>query len=365
MNQDYPSQSDRDEDDDNGLTLSELGSLLNHRRWPILGSAVLGGIVGVAAIFLVPPTFTAKTLVMPPQQNQGAAAALGSLGALAGLAGGVGLKTPGDQYVALMQSAMVTDEIIKRFELQKVYDEKYQSEAQKQLEKNTKIALGKKDGLIVVEVDDKDPERAAAIANAYVDGLRKLTNTLAVSEAQQRRKFFEQHLGSTKDKLIEAQVALLKSGITPDSIKAEPKSAAEGYAKLRAEIMSIETRLQVSRQVLTDNAPEIIQQKAALSEMKAELTRMESESQQGSGVGYVGKYREYKYQEMLYDMFARQYELARVDESKEGGLIQVVDVARAPDRKSKPKNALIMLASVVTPLVLAIVWVLLARRPKP
>jgi uncharacterized protein involved in exopolysaccharide biosynthesis len=93
---------------------------------------------------------------------------------------------------------------------------------------------------------------------------------------------------------------------------------------------------------------------------------MESESQQGSGVGYVGKYREYKYQEMLYDMFARQYELARVDESKEGGLIQVVDVARAPDRKSKPKNALIMLASVVTPLVLAIVWVLLARRrPKP
>lgn len=365
MNQEFHSRPGQQDDDDAGLTLGELGTLLFSRRWLIIGSALLGGLIGVAAIFLLPPTFTARTLVMPPQQNQGAAAALGSLGALAGLAGGMGIKTPGDQYVALMQSAMVTDEIIKRFELQTVYDEEYQSETLKRLEKNTKIALGKKDGLLVIEVDDKDPQRAADIANAYVEGLRKLTNTLAVSEAQQRRKFFEQQLGATKEKLIEAQVALLQSGLTPDSIKAEPRSAAESYAKLRAEIMSIETRLQASRQVLTDSAPEVIQQKSALASLKTELNRMETESQQSSGVGYVGKYREYKYQEMLYDMFARQYELARVDESKEGGLIQVVDVARAPDRKSKPKNSLIVLASVVAPVVMVMVWALLAGRPKP
>lgn len=352
------------DDDESGMTLGELGALLFDRRWLLVSSVLLGGVIGAAAIFFVPPVFTAKTIVMPPQQNQGAAAALGSLGALAGLAGGMGVKTPGDQYVALMQSAMVTDELISRFSLQSVYDEDFHSETRKRLEKNTKIALGKKDGLIVIEVDDKDPKRAADIANAYVEGLRKLTNTLAVSEAQQRRIFFEQHLATTKDKLIEAQVVLLKSGITPDSIKAEPKSAAEGYAKLRAEIMSMETRLQVSRQMLTDNAPEVLQQKSALASLRAELTRMESESQQGTGVGYVGKYREYKYQEMLYDMFARQYELARVDESKEGGLIQVVDVARAPDRKSKPKNSLILLVSISVPLVVALAWALLVRRQK-
>jgi uncharacterized protein involved in exopolysaccharide biosynthesis len=360
-----------DDEDDDGMTLGDLVSLLVGQRLLLLGSLVLGGLIGVAAIFLIPPTYTARSLVMPPQQNQGGASQLGSLGALAGLAGGLGVKTAGDQYVALMQSAAVTDALIDRFKLQEVYDEKYRSEAVKQLDKNTRIVLGKKDGLIVIEVDDRNPERAASIANAYVEGLRKLTNTLAVSEAQQRRHFFEQHLATTKQKLIEAQVNLLGSGLSPDSIKAEPRSAAEGYAKLRAEIMAVETRLQMLRQTLTESAPEIAQQKAALASMRAELVRMESAQQKGGpdgadglgNAGYIAKYREYKYQEMLYDMFAKQYELARVDESKEGALIQVVDAARAPDRKSKPKNSLVMGASIGGALLLAIV-VVLVRRPK-
>lgn len=370
MNTDHPLTGHDGEADSDGMTLGELVSLLLGQRLLLLGSLVLGALIGVAAIFLIPPTYTARMLIMPPQQNQGASSALGSLGALAGLAGGLGVKTAGDQYVALMQSAAVTDGLIDRFKLQDVYDEEYRSEAVKRLDRNTRITLGKKDGLIVVEVDDRNPERAAALVGAYVDGLRRLTNTLAVSEAQQRRQFFEQHLAATKNRLIEAQVDLLGSGLSPDAIKAEPRTAAEGYARLRAEIMAMETRLQMMRQSLTDAAPEVVQQKAALASARVELARIESVQQKdGAGTeglgraGYVAKYREYKYQEMLYDMFAKQYELARVDESKEGGLIQVVDAARVPDRKSKPKNSIVMAVSIGGALLLAII-VVLVRRPR-
>jgi uncharacterized protein involved in exopolysaccharide biosynthesis len=308
--------------------------------------------VALGVTYLIPPTYTASTTFMPPQQSQSAAAsALASLGPLASLAGGAaGGKSSGEQYVALMQSVTVSDRLIEQFKLMEVYSEKFRVDARHELGKNVRISLGKKDGLISVEVDDHVPQRAADIANRYVDELRRVTGSLAVTEAQQRRVFFEQQLKQGRDRLVQAQQALQASGFNLNALKAEPKAAAEGYAKMKAEVTGAEIRLQALRGTMTDSSPEVRQQQVALNAMREQLAKVEAATQVSGGPDYVSRYRDFKYQEALFEVYARQFELARVDESREGALIQVVDPATPPERKSKPKRGI---AAVITTLATA------------
>jgi uncharacterized protein involved in exopolysaccharide biosynthesis len=341
-----------DEEPDDGVSLLDLMIPLAERwRLLVFGPIVLA-LLAYGIAWLLPPTFTARTVFLPPQQQQSAAAsALANLGALAGLAGGsMGIKTPADQYVALMQTVTIENVLIDRFKLMVVYDARYRESARKELESNTRIAVGKKDGLISVEVDDKDAQRAADIANAYVDELRKLTDRLALTEAQQRRVFFEAQMQQTRDRLTKAQQTLQASGFDVGAIKAEPRAAAEGYARLQAEVTAAEVRLQTIRRSLADSAPEVQQQQAALSALRGQLQKLEAATPRDSGPGadYVSKYREFKYQETLFELFSRQYELARLDESREGALIQVVDKAAPAERRSKPRRALIALGALFT-----------------
>jgi len=337
-------------DDSPELSLLDLIKILTGHWKLIIFGPLLAGLSAFGILSFIPPTFTARTTLLPPQQQQSSAsAALSQLGALAGLAAGTaGVKNPADQYVALMQSVTVSERIIDEFKLMDVYGVKYRQDARKELANNVQINAGKKDGLITVEVDDHDRDRAAGIANAYVDGLRHVTSTLAVSEAQQRRAFFETQLQQTKDKLIRAQIALQGSGISQGTLRAEPKAAAEGYARLRAELTSAEIRLQTMQRMLAENSPELLQQQAMLTALRGEVRRLEQQdTRSGQSDEYVNKYREFKYQETLFDLFARQYELARLDESREGALIQVLDAATPPERKSKPKRGMVTLATMV------------------
>ena len=245
---------------------------------------LLAGSVAVGGSFLVAPIYTATTTLLPPQQQQSAAAgALASLGVLAGLAGG-GARSPGELYVSLMLSTTTTDRLIDEFKL--------------------------------------------------------------MEEAQERRQFFETQLQRTKDKLTAAQVALQSSGFTVEALRAEPKAAAESYAKLRAELTTAEVRLQAARGGLTDAAPEARQLQEVVLALRAQLAKSEaSRDTQVQGPDYLSKYREFKYQEVLFELMARQFELARVDESREGALIQVVDVALPPERKTRPKRSMYGLAA--------------------
>jgi uncharacterized protein involved in exopolysaccharide biosynthesis len=316
-----------------------LRALAGEWRLLVFGP-LLVGLAALGVTYLIPPTYTARTSFLPPQQQQsGSAAALASLGALAGLAGGAaGMKSPADQYVALMQSASVADRLIDQFKLVDVYEKKFRVDARNELARQVRIAVGKRDGLISVEVDDDSPERAAQMANQYVEELRRLTSVLAVSEAQQRRAFFERELTQTRDKLAAAQQALQASGFSPGALKAEPKAAADGYARLRAEVTAAEVRMMTLRSSRAEQAPELQQAQATLGALRGELARAERTTQVADGPNYIGKYREFKYQEVLFDLYARQFEMARVDESREGALIQVVDPATPPERRSKPQR---------------------------
>ena len=333
---------DTAEDDEISL-LDLLQTIVDNLRLLIIGPLVVG-LAALGISFAVPPTFTATVKFLPPQQQQSAAASmLASLGGLGGLAGAAaGLKNPADQYLAFMKSNSVQDELIERFKLQERYETKFKDDTRLTLTANARASSGK-DGIISIQVDDKDPQFAADLANAHVDELQKLLARLAVTEAQQRRAFFEKQLTQVKDKMIAAELALKGTGVNSSVLKSNPTSAVAAVAALKAQVTAQEVKVGAMRGYLAETAPDFKQAMNELANLRTQLAKQEKDepaSTAGQG-DYVAKYREFKYQETLFELFAKQFEVAKIDESREGAVIQVLDAAQPPERKSKPKKALI------------------------
>lgn len=372
------------ETDEAGL-LDLLIVLAKHKRL-VLGVPLVAAVATAIITLFLPNIYTGTTRILPPQQSASAASALlnqlgGGLGGLLGAAGGaaLGVRNPNDLYIGMLKSRTVADSLISRFELGKVYGEDRPSDIRKRLEKETTIGAGR-DGIIAIEVDDKDPKRAADLANGYVDELRKLTKVLAVTEASQRRLFFEQQLLQAKDSLTAAEIAarqgLQKGGIA--QVDAQGRSMIAVTARLRAEISAKEVQLGAMRTFAAEGNPELQRTQQELESLRRELSRVEGsspltalgkgESSGGSGLDNLSRLRDVKYYEFLYELLAKQYELAKIDEAKDSVVIQVVDVAIPPDRKSKPLRALIVVLVGLTVGFVMVLWVLIrewAERAQP
>jgi uncharacterized protein involved in exopolysaccharide biosynthesis len=357
------SQSAVEEDDISLLDL--LVVLAEHWKLLVFGP-LAAGLAALGFTFVVDPIFTATARILPPQQQQSTAAMLAQqLGALAGLAGAAaGIKNPADQYVALLKSRSVADRLIERFDLLRVYEADFVQDARKTLDNRSSIKAGR-DGLITIDVDDEDPKRAAAIANAYVTELEELLKRLALTEAQQRRVFFERQLAQARDGLKRAQQALAASGIGESVLKVEPRAAAESVARLKAAVTAQEVKLAAMRGYLTDTSPDFRQAMQELSALRAQLARAEqADLQVGGGDAardYISRFRDFKYQETLFELMAKQYEIARLDEAREGALVQVVDAAVPPERRSRPKRALTAVLTTVAAGLVLTVYVFLRR----
>jgi uncharacterized protein involved in exopolysaccharide biosynthesis len=333
------------QDEDEISLLDLLQTIVDNLRLLVLGPLAVG-FAALGISFLIPPTYTAKTQFLPPQQQQSAAASmLASLGSLGGLAGAVGgIKNPADQFLAYMKSVTVQDALIDRFKLLDRYEAKTKTDARLALTSSVRATSGK-DGLISVEVDDKDPKFAADLANAHVEELGKLLGKLATTEAQQRRLFFEKQLTLAKEKLIQSEIELKATGVSGSVLKSNPASAVAAVAGLQAGVTAQEVKLGAMRGYLAETAPEFKQALNELANLKAQLAKQEKDTPANSNKtaqsDYVSKYREFKYNETLFELFAKQFEIAKVDESREGAVIQILDAAQPPERKSKPKKALI------------------------
>jgi len=330
-------------DDDDISLLDLLQAVVDNLRLLVFGP-LLAGLVALGIAFLIPPTYTAKVQFIPPKQQQSsAAAALSDLGVLGGAAGAIaGVKNPADQYAALARSRSVADALVEQFNLVKRYDKEFKEDALKSLANFTKVAVGAKDGLITIEFEDKDPTVAARICNAYVDELRKLLNRVALTEAQQRRVFFEKQVQDAKAGLVEAEQALKASGVDSSALKVTSTVALEGVARLKAQIAVQEVKLAAMRGYLAESAPDFLQGLRELAALRQQMIRADKD--EGVVIGksdYVAKFREFRYHETLLALYLRQFELARVDESREGAVIQVIDAAEPPERRSSPKRALL------------------------
>lgn len=339
------------QDDNSEVSLLDLLKVVfDNLRLLVLGPLAVG-LVALGITFAIAPTFSATTKFLPPQQQQSSASALlSSLGALGGLAGAAsGLKSPADQYIAFLKSRSIQDALIERFNLVERYSADLADDARLGLEANIKISSGK-DGLITIVASDYNPAFAAQLANAHLEELSKLLSRLAITEAQQRRQFFEKQLASAKENLIKAEQALKSSGVNSSALKASPVAAVEGLAKLKAAITAQEIKVASMRGYLTEAAPDFKQAQTELTAMRSQMVRAEKEEPVNSGSSgresdYIAKFRDFKYHETLFELFAKQYEMARVDESREGAVIQVLDVAKPPQRKAKPEKALIAMVA--------------------
>jgi tyrosine-protein kinase Etk/Wzc len=338
------------QDEDEISLLDLLHTIVDNLRLLVLGPLAMG-VTALGISFLIPPTYTAKTQFLPPQQQQSAAASmLASLGSLGGLAGAVGgIKNPADQYLAYMKSVTLQDSLIDRFKLLERYEAKTKTEARLELKENVRAASGK-DGLISVEVDDNDPKFAAELANAHVEELGKLLGKLATTEAQQRRLFFEKQLNQSKDKLIQSEIVLKATGVSGSVLKSNPASAVAAVAGLQAAVTAQEVKLGAMRGYLAETAPDFQQAVNELANLRAQLGKQEKDKPTSSSKAtiegdYITKYREFKYHETLFELFSKQFELAKVDEAREGATIQILDAAQPPERKSKPQKALIFIVT--------------------
>ncbi|AXE29396.1 hypothetical protein DK842_05455 [Chromobacterium phragmitis] len=347
---------------DNELDLlALLSTLLSYKLW-ILACTSLFGAIALIYCLSATPIFTASSSIMPPQQqSNGMSALLGQLGGLEGAAGGMaGLKNPNGLYIGMLKSRTIQDHLIKQLHLKERYGQKTQDGTRQTLAGQTNIANGK-DGLITISVDDPDPKFAAALANAYVEELKKLNQTLAVTDAAKRRLFFEQQLRQTKEQLNEAEIALRHTQEKTGLIQPEGQLPVivNSITQLRATVAAKEVQLEAMRSYATAQNPMYIRTEQELNGLREQLTKLETGKGNGSdlmvptgkvaqsGLEYLRRLREVKYQETIFDLLAKQYELAKIDEAKDSSLIQVLDPAVPPELKSRPKRSIIMVLSVL------------------
>jgi uncharacterized protein involved in exopolysaccharide biosynthesis len=316
-----------------------------HKRF-LFKCLLLAVIAAVLIAVFLPKKYEATTRLMPPQQSQSIAnAMLSQLGPLAALAGKeVGLHSNSDLYITLLKSRTVADGLIKNFSLMQVYGEKTLVDTRKRLEQQTEIQAGK-EGVISVAVRNRDPERAAALANGYVEELRQLTQTLAVTEAGRRRIFFEHEVQNTSEDLAKAELALKqtqeKTGML--QLDSQAKAMIEAYMGLRAQVAAKEAEVEAMRSFATPENPDLVRAQHELGALRVELGRFERGQNAGSvadvplskvpgaGLEYVRRLRELKYREALFELLIKQYEVARIDEAKDAAIIQVVDKAVRPE----------------------------------
>jgi tyrosine-protein kinase Etk/Wzc len=361
------------------VSVLDIAVLLSrHKRFIlrfVLGAAALATVVS----FLLPVRYEAKIVLLPPSQNSSMSSALlgqlGNLGSLASLAGGsLGIKNPADMYVSLLTSRTVEDAMIQRFGLMAEYHEKHMSDTRKEFESRTTVVAGMKDGLIRISVEDHDPKRAAELANGYVEEFRKLSASLAISEAARRRLFFEQQLQQAKDNLGRAEDAMKRTQQSTGvlQIDSQARSLIESAAVLRAQVVAKQVQIQGMRSFAADDNPSLILAKQELAALQTQLERMAGSQHDAgsdinlskgrvteSGMEYLSRLRDLKYYETVFGLLAKEFEIAKLDEAREGAIIQVVDAAVPPDKKSSPHRLLIVIAVTIFSVFVAAFWIVL------
>jgi len=332
---------------------------------PVALATGIAFLVGIVVSLLLPVSYTATTEIMTPQQTQQSTALLMSQLALnpsttsplSGASGGaLSLRNPNELYMGLLASRPIADGIIAEFGLTGVYHAGDMTAARKALADRTTVT-SEKSTLISISVTDTDKKRAADIANAYPEQLRALTKNLAVTEASQRRLFYEQRLKDAKEDLVSAELAFERiqkeKGLV--QLDAQTKSLIMSQADLHAQVAAKEVQLQALRSYSTEQNPEVQLLESQLASLQEESAKLEERGGSpnssgldladvaGAGAEYLRAEHELEYRQALFDLLLKQYDAARWDEARNAAVIQVVEEAIPPDRKSAPSRTVVVL----------------------
>lgn len=337
------------------LSLPLFFSILGRRKRSILLSGLVGLIVLAVFAYVQAPTYTATASFLPPESggSSGTMAMLSQISGLgaAGLLGGG--KSQAELCIGILKSHAVSDRLIERFDLMKLYKVKKLSAAEGILQGRSLFIPGTKDPLVNISVTDGNPVLARDLTNAYLDALQETSALLAVSESSQRRLFYEQRLVKEKDELANAEVGLKQveeqTGVVAPA--GQTMSHIQAQAQAQAQITEREVRLASLLNIETEENPEVIGLRREIGSLREHLRQTEkgTNSDEPSTaqmpalqLEYVRKARDVKYHEALFEILSKQYEAAKLDESRDAPL-QVLDRATTPDSKSGPHRTLLML----------------------
>ena len=365
----------------------KLRLLWDSRR--LLSRAVaVGLVVGTLLALLLPKRFESTTQLMPPdsQSSSGLAMLLamgvgGQSGGASSIAGDLlGVKSTGALFIGILRSRAVEDRLVDRFDLRKVYWVRLQETARRKLIENTSISEDRKSGIITLRVSDRDPQRAAAMAKAYVEELNRLVIQVSTSAARREREFLEQRLKSVQLDLEDAEkeFSQFASKNSTLDIKEQAKAMVEAAATLEGNLIAAKAELEGLKQVYTDNNVRVRSVKARIAELQKQMDKVggkgESTTAAGSaqddrmypsirklpllGVTYADLYRRTKVQEAVFGALTQQYELARVQEVKDTPNVKVLDEAQVPEKKSFPPRLLIIFLCTFLALAGAMVFTL-------
>lgn len=350
-------------DDEGQFDLLDLLFVMAKRKRLIIG-ITLGSALLIAVIsFLMPPVYLAETKILSPQVNTSMnAQLLNQIGAASGLLGVVpGVKSPNELYIGLLKSRPVLDHVIDRFDLMRLYDVKFREDARRSLLKNIKARNDLKSGIITIGIEDKDPKRSADMANALIEELRVMNKGLSVTEAAQRRLFFEEQLKEAKDSLSKAEDAMKgfqeKTGAV--KIDAQADAIIGGISQLMAQIAAKDVQVRVMRTYSTPQNPDILRAEEELKGMRDQLSKLESKSEGTSvmvptgnmpstGTQYVRLMRDLKFNETLYELLFGQFQAAKIDEARDAAVIQVIEKAVPPEKRSRPKRRLMVILAIIS-----------------
>jgi uncharacterized protein involved in exopolysaccharide biosynthesis len=328
---------------------------------------------------ILPKEYEAVARIYPSQQgtpsisamimNQ-VSSAMGGLGG--GLLGGFGAGTTSDVCSDMLKGDTIADAIIDRFHLMEVFHTATRLHTRKQLSTIVHVKSDRQSGIISITVTDEEPQRAANMANAFVEELTKLNTKLAITNASQRRLFYEIQLKDASEALARAEESVKEFMETTGAIRIEGQAGAifEGIAALRAQTAAKEIQLKVMKTYATPFNRDVKQAEEELAGIREQLKNLEAKGSAhygntviptdqipALGTEYLRKYREFKFQEVLFELLSKQYEAARLDEANNVTTIQVIDSATVPDYKARPKRASIVIAATMVGFFFSIILV--------
>jgi uncharacterized protein involved in exopolysaccharide biosynthesis len=357
------------------IDLAELFRKLRRGKWIILRASLGLALIATAVAYVLPVRYTSTVSFIPPNINSSNSLASLVAGQLSTLGAGDmlgGVKNPGDLYSGILKSRSIAEELVKRFDLLRVYRVKKESQAEKELASDTGISVDLKSTIVTVDVTAKSPELARDLANGYMDALQETNGRLALSQSSQRRLFFGQQLEKEKNDLADAEVELKKteekSGLIAPTGQTEEE--IKTIADTQAQIALRQVELAGLRDSATEQNPEVIRLRSEIDDLQSQLARLQRGGSSESSatiptskvpeiqLEYVRKDREVKYHEALFDMLSRQYEAARLDEARDAPVLQVLDSASYPDTKSSPRRSYYLLGGLVFGFIAGCIWVL-------
>ncbi len=372
MNQESP--TDQTEYPEDEINLIDLFLVLLRRKKMIFYIVLCAFILSIVYSLCLPKIYTATARILPPQEsNPGLLSLLSqSDGALGGLAGSfIGGKSSSDLYVGILESRSVADVLIKKFNLKELYDQKFMENTYKILASLSKTQVSRNTQVISISVEDRDPGRAAEMANTYVDALDMINRRVNVTEGQRKRVFLEKRLTNVRESLAKAESELRKFQEKHKlvAIDEQAKAAIEGAAQIKGEIVGAQTELEVLKQFGTERQNEAVMLKSKIAELQRQLARIETGNPDsdgkdnfhipfkelpGLGMQLARFMREAKIQENVFELMTTHYELAKIEEARDVNTIQVLDKAAPPDKKSSPRRSLIVILSTFVAFFLAV-----------